>query len=112
MDPCNDCRGHGQSGVPSGSCTIERLGRDALAIMDGLGLETVNWCGLSIGGMVGMWLGANAPQRLDNPARTADQQRPGQRRIAYPVPPEFLGLWNSELLSEKRAGPGVDELGQ
>jgi 3-oxoadipate enol-lactonase len=60
-----DRRGHGQSGVPSGSCTIERLGLDALAIMDGLGLETVNWCGLSIGGMVGMWLGANAPQRLD-----------------------------------------------
>lgn len=60
-----DRRGHGQSGVPRGSCTIERLGRDALAIMDGLGLKTVNWCGLSIGGMVGMWLGANAPQRLD-----------------------------------------------
>jgi hypothetical protein len=51
-------------------------------------------------------------QRLDNPARTADQQLPGQRRIAYPVPPEFLGLWNSELLGEKRAGPGVDDLGE
>jgi 3-oxoadipate enol-lactonase len=60
-----DRRGHGQSGVPRGPYTMERLGQDALAIMDGLGLETVNWCGLSIGGMVGMWLGANAPQRLD-----------------------------------------------
>lgn len=60
-----DRRGHGQSGLSKGACTIERLGRDAVAIMDGLGLETVNWCGLSIGGMVGMWLGANVPQRLD-----------------------------------------------
>ena len=60
-----DRRGHGRSGVPGGSCSIERLGRDALAIMDGLGLKTVHWCGLSIGGMVGMWLGTNAAQRLD-----------------------------------------------
>ena len=60
-----DRRGHGQSGVPRGPYSIERLGRDAVAIMDGLGLKTVNWCGLSIGGMVGMWLGTNAPQRID-----------------------------------------------
>jgi len=60
-----DRRGHGDSGVPSGPYSIERLGRDAVAIMDGLGLNTVNWCGLSIGGMVGMWLGTNAPQRID-----------------------------------------------
>jgi 3-oxoadipate enol-lactonase len=60
-----DRRGHGQSGVPSGPYSIERLGRDAVAIMDGLGLKTVNWCGLSIGGMVGMWLGTNVPQRID-----------------------------------------------
>jgi 3-oxoadipate enol-lactonase len=41
------------------------LGRDALAIMDALGLEKVNWCGLSMGGMVGQWLGANAPERIE-----------------------------------------------
>ena len=33
--------------------------------MDGLGLKTVNWCGLSMGGMVGQWLGANAPERIE-----------------------------------------------
>src|SRR5712692_8953905 len=60
-----DRRGHGQSGVPEGPYTMERLGKDALAIMDGLGLKKVNWCGLSMGGMVGMWLGANAPERID-----------------------------------------------
>ena len=60
-----DRRGHGKSGVPEGPYTMERLGKDALAILDGLGLDKVHWCGLSMGGMVGMWLGANAPQRID-----------------------------------------------
>jgi 3-oxoadipate enol-lactonase len=36
-----------------------------LAILDALKIEKVNWCGLSMGGMVGMWLGANAPQRIN-----------------------------------------------
>ena len=60
-----DRRGHGKSGVPQGPYTMERLGRDALAVMDGLGLKKVHWCGLSMGGMVGQWLGANAPERID-----------------------------------------------
>jgi 3-oxoadipate enol-lactonase len=60
-----DRRGHGKSGAPKGPYNMEMLGRDALAVMDGLGVQKVNWCGLSMGGMVGMWLGANAPQRID-----------------------------------------------
>src|SRR6202040_629923 len=59
-----DRRGHGKSEAPKGPYTMEMLGRDALAVMDGLGLKTVNWCGLSMGGMVGQWLGANAPGRI------------------------------------------------
>jgi 3-oxoadipate enol-lactonase len=60
-----DRRGHGKSGAPKGPYNMEMLGRDALAVMDGVGVQKVNWCGLSMGGMVGMWLGANAPQRID-----------------------------------------------
>jgi 3-oxoadipate enol-lactonase len=60
-----DRRGHGQSGVPAPPYTMEMLGRDVLAIMDGLGIKKANWCGLSMGGMVGQWLGANAPERFD-----------------------------------------------
>ena len=60
-----DRRGHGRSDVPAGPYTMERLGRDVLAILDGLGIARVNWCGLSMGGMVGQWLGANAPGRID-----------------------------------------------
>ena len=60
-----DRRGHGRSGTTPGPYTMEQLGRDALAIMDGLGVKRVNWCGLSMGGMVGQWLGANAPERIE-----------------------------------------------
>jgi 3-oxoadipate enol-lactonase len=60
-----DRRGHGRSGVPKGPYTMERLGRDVLAVLDGLGIAKINWCGLSMGGMVGMWLGANAADRIN-----------------------------------------------
>ena len=60
-----DRRGHGKSGVPQGPYSMEMLGRDVLAVLDALKIEKTNWCGLSMGGMVGMWLGANAPQRVE-----------------------------------------------
>lgn len=60
-----DRRGHGRSEVPKGPYTVDDFGRDALAIMDGLGVAKANWCGLSMGGMVGQWLGANAPERIE-----------------------------------------------
>lgn len=58
-------RGHGASAVPPGPYSMEELGGDALDLLGELGLERVSWCGLSLGGMVGMWLGANAPERFD-----------------------------------------------
>ncbi len=60
-----DRRGHGQSSAPKGPYPMERLGRDVLAVIDALGIPKINWCGLSMGGMVGQWLGANAPNRVD-----------------------------------------------
>src|SRR6201990_246403 len=59
-----DRRGHGKSGVPAPPYSMERFGRDVLAILDDLNIDKVHWCGLSMGGMVGQWLGANAPDRL------------------------------------------------
>ena len=41
------------------------LGRDVLAMLDALNIKKAHWCGLSMGGMVGQWLGANAPERFD-----------------------------------------------
>ncbi|HZI90376.1 MAG TPA: 3-oxoadipate enol-lactonase [Thermoleophilaceae bacterium] len=60
-----DQRGHGASETPPGPYEIADLGRDVLALLDQLGLERVSFCGMSIGGMTGMWLGINAPERID-----------------------------------------------
>ena len=60
-----DQRGHGQSSVPDKPFAIERLGRDVLALLDEVKVDRVRFCGLSMGGFTGMWLGCNAAQRLD-----------------------------------------------
>src|ERR1700704_3286302 len=59
-----DTRGHGQSSSTPGPYSIEQLGRDVIALLDALELDRVHFCGLSMGGMIGMWLGVNAPERL------------------------------------------------
>jgi 3-oxoadipate enol-lactonase len=59
-----DTRGHGRSGAPAGPYSMERLGRDALAVLNGLGIAKAHWCGLSMGGMTGMWLARHAPERI------------------------------------------------
>lgn len=59
-----DTRGHGQSLVSPGSYTIEQLGQDVLALLDALQLDKVHFCGLSMGGLIGQWLGINAGKRL------------------------------------------------
>jgi len=59
-----DKRGHGRSGVAPGPYTVEQLGWDVLRLLDTLQLERVYFCGLSIGGMTGMFLATNAPNRF------------------------------------------------
>jgi 3-oxoadipate enol-lactonase len=60
-----DSRGHGASTVTPGPYSIEQLARDVLILLDGLRIGRAHFCGLSMGGMVGMWLGAHAPTRID-----------------------------------------------
>src|ERR1700682_3450701 len=60
-----DHRGHGGSPVPTGRYRIQDFGRDVLRLLDRLAFERVAFCGLSLGGMVGLWLAANAPERVD-----------------------------------------------
>jgi 3-oxoadipate enol-lactonase len=60
-----DRRGHGKSAVPARPYSMELLGRDVIGILDALKIKKTNWCGLSMGGMVGQWLGANAPDRVE-----------------------------------------------
>ena len=60
-----DHRGHGCSPVPPGPYKIEDLGHDVLAMLDRLEVERFYFCGLSIGGMVGMWLAGEVPERVE-----------------------------------------------
>ncbi|NKF23752.1 bifunctional 3-oxoadipate enol-lactonase/4-carboxymuconolactone decarboxylase PcaDC [Solimonas marina] len=59
-----DMRGHGDSDAPDGDYSIETLGRDVVGLLDALGLQRVHFCGLSIGGLTGQWLGLHAAARL------------------------------------------------
>jgi 3-oxoadipate enol-lactonase len=59
-----DTRGHGRSDAPSGEYTLERLGLDALALLDALGIEQAHICGLSLGGLVALWLAIHRPGRV------------------------------------------------
>jgi 3-oxoadipate enol-lactonase len=59
-----DTRGHGQSGRGSAPVTLERLGLDVVGLLDALAIPRVHFCGISMGGMTGQWLGIHQQQRL------------------------------------------------
>jgi 3-oxoadipate enol-lactonase len=61
----HDHPGHGASPVPDGPVTVAAIGAGVLALLDELETERASFCGISLGGMVGMWLGANASTRID-----------------------------------------------
>ena len=59
-----DTRGHGDSLVTAGPYSIEQLGRDVVALLDALDINKAHFVGLSMGGLIGQWLGINAGERL------------------------------------------------
>jgi 3-oxoadipate enol-lactonase len=59
-----DTRGHGLTQVTPGPYTIEGLGLDVVSLLDALGIAQANYCGLSMGGMIGIWLGIHAAERF------------------------------------------------
>jgi len=61
-----DTRGHGASDAPAGDYTIERLARDVLGLADALEIKRFAYCGISLGGFVGQWLGAHADNRVSH----------------------------------------------
>ena len=60
-----DHPGHGEAVAAPGFDTLDQLGRRVLRILDEAGVERAHYLGLSLGGMVGLWLAANAPERID-----------------------------------------------
>lgn len=59
-----DHRGHGASPTPQGPYTLAALGNDIVTLLDTLGLDAVDYVGLSLGGAVGQWLAAHHPDRI------------------------------------------------
>src|SRR5579862_6924541 len=59
-----DTRGHGASDATAGEYSIEMLGKDILALADQLKISQFSFCGLSLGGAIGQWVAAHAPQRV------------------------------------------------
>lgn len=60
-----DARGHGGSGAPAGAYSLDRLGHDALELLDQLDLQRVHVLGLSLGGWIAQWMAIHAPERVD-----------------------------------------------
>jgi 3-oxoadipate enol-lactonase len=59
-----DTRGHGRSDAPPGPYTLDRLGQDALAVLDAAGVSRGHVCGVSLGGLTAMWLALRAAERV------------------------------------------------
>lgn len=60
-----DMRGHGRSPVPAPAYTLADLGADLIALLDRHGVERASLCGVSLGGMVSMWVAAQRPERVE-----------------------------------------------
>jgi 3-oxoadipate enol-lactonase len=88
-----DGRGHGESSVPAGPYTAGDLGRDVLGLLDALEIGQANFCGLSMGGVVGQWLGIHAPQRLKRLVLADTAAKIGNEEI-----------WNARVATVEREG--------
>ena len=115
-----DHRGHGGSEAPDGPYELEDFGSDVLAMLDELGIERAHFCGLSLGGMVALWLGAHAPGRLASLTICCSSARPGNEpawteRIetvraadsVKPVAAAVASRWTTPAFAA--ANPGVVE---
>jgi len=91
-----DTRGHGRSPAPPGPYAIEDLGWDVISLLDRLGIERASFCGLSVGGMTGMWLAAEAAERIE--------------RLVLCCTSALLGpksVWNERIATAREQGMGA-----
>ncbi len=88
-----DTRGHGQSDVTPGPYSIAQLGGDVLALLDHLKIPRAHFCGLSMGGMTGMWLGIHHPTRFERLVLC-------NTSAAIGVPE----MWNARIAQVRQAG--------
>ncbi len=90
-----DTRGHGGTDSPAGSYTLEMLGEDAIALLDALKIQRFHFVGLSLGGMIGQYLGLNHPARLRSLVLCS---------TAASLPPEAQPLWAERIETARVKG--------
>jgi len=90
-----DIRGHGKSEAPPGAYTLELLGEDAVALLDVLEIEKVDWIGLSMGGMIGQGVALNYPKRLKSLALCD---------TAAVIAPEAQPIWQERIDAVREKG--------
>jgi 3-oxoadipate enol-lactonase len=88
-----DTRGHGQSEVTPGPYSFEQLGRDVLALADTADMGHFSFCGLSMGGVTGMWLGIHAAKRLHKLALSSTAAKIGN-----------ADTWNARIEALRKGG--------
>lgn len=76
-----DHRGHGESRPATPPTSIDDLGGDVVALLDHLGVERASLGGLSLGGMVAMWVAAHHPERVDRLALVCTAALLGPREL-------------------------------
>lgn len=91
-----DLPGHDGSAAPAGPYTIARLAGGVLALADALGVDRFSYCGISLGGMIGMWLAAHHPARVDRLVLAATAPVLGP-----------AGGWTERAATVRRDGTGV-----
>jgi 3-oxoadipate enol-lactonase len=83
-----DARGHGQSEVPQGPYTFETLAGDVVGIMDALGVGKAHYLGLSMGGMVGQYLGLLHASRFHTLTLVSTSSH---------TPPAGFAIWDERI---------------
>ena len=91
-----DTRGHGGTTLARGPYSLEDLARDVLRLLDTLDVARAHFCGLSMGGMIGMWLGAHAAPRIDRLVLCNTGARIGTAEA-----------WNARIQSVREGGMSV-----
>jgi 3-oxoadipate enol-lactonase len=91
-----DTRGHGQSSIEPTPYSIDQLGRDVLALADSLRIDTFSFCGLSMGGLIGMWLGIHAGIRVRKLILCSMAAKIGTSEI-----------WNTRIAAAKSGMPAL-----
>jgi 3-oxoadipate enol-lactonase len=76
-----DLPGHGTSTAAEGPFTISQLGEDILDIADSAGAGSFDLCGLSLGGLISLWIAAHAPDRVDSLIASNTAARIGSEEI-------------------------------